>query len=353
MNKLPELTIYKNVDYPLFDWLRIILAMIVVIVHSGMVDSPEIAVLAVHVFFALSGYLIGGILINSDIKNLAHFYFNRATRVWIPYFFAILLIYSIDVAKNGIGLSIAPSIIFDATFTHNLFVSPVIGSDSVLRLPLGGAANHVWSISVEEQFYLLSPLILVLCQGRFRAILWMIITFLAIARETQFGSICLGVAMALYLSSGDRITVPVTARLASIPIIVVSAGLLFAQATPFLVIAPFFAISIVLLCTIPGQRTAAALFFGGISYPVYLNHGIAMRLVDRLAISTGFELNWLEGLVKIGVGLAAGAIAYAVIDRTVMARRQRYFSQKRGRILGGAGYALLATGLLTGLWLRL
>jgi peptidoglycan/LPS O-acetylase OafA/YrhL len=40
--------------------------------------------LAVQIFFALSGWLIGGILLRTDVQDLPRFYFNRATRIWIP-----------------------------------------------------------------------------------------------------------------------------------------------------------------------------------------------------------------------------------------------------------------------------
>jgi peptidoglycan/LPS O-acetylase OafA/YrhL len=53
------------------------------------------------VFFALSGFLIGGILLNSDAKDVPRFYFNRSTRIWIPYAIAIALLLTVTLLKQG------------------------------------------------------------------------------------------------------------------------------------------------------------------------------------------------------------------------------------------------------------
>ena len=71
--------------FPAFDWLRLILAMTVALAHDGLPMDHRAANFAVQVFFALSGWLIGGILFDSDRGKLPRFYFNRATRIWAPY----------------------------------------------------------------------------------------------------------------------------------------------------------------------------------------------------------------------------------------------------------------------------
>ena len=70
-----------TIGYPAFDWLRFFLASIVVLYHFDVIPWHRAGNLAVQVFFALSGWLIGGILVRSDTKHLPRFYFNRATRI--------------------------------------------------------------------------------------------------------------------------------------------------------------------------------------------------------------------------------------------------------------------------------
>ena len=83
-------------SFPLFDWLRFILASVVALSHEGLFVWDRAGNLAVQIFFALSGWLIGGILLRTERTGLPRFYFNRATRIWIPYFGAIARSFSVS-----------------------------------------------------------------------------------------------------------------------------------------------------------------------------------------------------------------------------------------------------------------
>ena len=62
-------------SYPWFDWLRFILASIVVLSHADFQFAPFLTgKLAVSVFFALSGWLIGGILLRTEPYELPRFF---------------------------------------------------------------------------------------------------------------------------------------------------------------------------------------------------------------------------------------------------------------------------------------
>src|SRR4051794_24080006 len=67
----------KTGSFPLFDWLRFILASAVALSHEGILRWQFAGNFAVQVFFALSGWLIGGILLRAEFKRLPHFYYNR------------------------------------------------------------------------------------------------------------------------------------------------------------------------------------------------------------------------------------------------------------------------------------
>lgn len=85
----PEAT--KVNDYAAFEVLRFLLAFTVLLSHKGVLTWENAGNLAVQVFFALSGWLVGSILCRTDRSELSRFYFNRATRIWIPYFFTVYI----------------------------------------------------------------------------------------------------------------------------------------------------------------------------------------------------------------------------------------------------------------------
>jgi len=114
--------------------------------------------LGVRTFFVLSGYLITAILTKEHAKAggiaLRDFYLRRAYRI-VPPAYAFMLV---AIATHWRVLSWA-NIAIALTFTSNYYY----GGHYVL--------GHLWSLSAEEQFYLLWPLILVLF---FRRRLWII-----------------------------------------------------------------------------------------------------------------------------------------------------------------------------------
>ena len=72
--------------FPLFDWLRFLLASVVVLGHAHVITWEPAAMVAVRVFFALSGWLIGGILLRTrlvaiyqDFSSIARHEFGYPT----------------------------------------------------------------------------------------------------------------------------------------------------------------------------------------------------------------------------------------------------------------------------------
>lgn len=114
--------------------------------------------LGVSVFFVISGFLITKLLLKERIErddiNLKRFYFRRALRIF-PAFYAYLLI--LGILWSGGLISEEPQTFLRAgTYSWNYY--------------FGGSAfwflGHTWSLSLEEQFYLLWPACLVLLSPR-------------------------------------------------------------------------------------------------------------------------------------------------------------------------------------------
>ena len=120
-----------------------------------------ISLVSVPFFFVLSGYLICGILIDTREREgyFKIFYSRRILRV-IPLYYLTLLGVALFCVLKGYRLTSGFWIHF--LFMHNLFPNYQAGFSS----PPGSLIVHLWSMGVEEQFYLLWPLVVWFCPNR-------------------------------------------------------------------------------------------------------------------------------------------------------------------------------------------
>jgi peptidoglycan/LPS O-acetylase OafA/YrhL len=116
----------------------------------------EVGWIGVQIFFVLSGFLITGILLNSKTHRFAdyvkRFYWRRALRIFPLYYVYLLGVVGIYFVANTPDnfLQKAP---FLFTYTFNYY--PLFyGYD------YDAFFTHLWSLSVEEQFYLVWPFII-------------------------------------------------------------------------------------------------------------------------------------------------------------------------------------------------
>lgn len=338
---------HKLHSYPLFDWLRFVLASVVVLGHANFQFLPFLnGSLAVSVFFALSGWLIGGILLRTDIAELPRFFFNRATRIWITYGAAIVLLYGVAALREGVDVFWWKYLVMDVTFTHQLFTFFPAAS---LEMPLDGSGNQFWSLSVEEQFYLVTPLLMLFLPHGKTLIFWIVFTLLALSFSTHAGPIALGVCAAILQRDHDLENRPWVRLVALVVVIGCALALSFGKKDLAWLASAFFSIGVVIALAIPGRRSKIALFLGALSFPLYLNHWLGLSLTHGIAKHTGFlemaALPFLSYAVAIGITIPI----YLLVDRNVMAQRAKWYGPKLGRRLGQMAYALVGIGLLLGL----
>lgn len=334
----------KLSSYPLFDWLRFLLASIVVLDHAGM-EFPKAfgGYMAVEVFFALSGWLIGGILLKTNREELPRFFFNRSTRIWIPYALAILLLYGFALVREGFSFFWFKYLLFDITFTHQIFT---VFPAALNEMPLDGSGNQFWSISVEEQFYLIAPLLILFMRSGRSLWLWLIIAAcLLLVRESGFAAIALGVCAAI-AESQYKITASSVIRWSAVATAGATAALMALTSSGFL--GPLLAVAVVLGLARPGRRSHLAQIAGGLSYPLYLNHWIGVFAVNFVT-KRGFPVDFLtfvtaQYVLNIGIALAL----YLAVDRQIQLRRGTWYSDNLGKRLAFTSYALVGTGLIIG-----
>jgi peptidoglycan/LPS O-acetylase OafA/YrhL len=152
---------------PEIDGLRALAILPVLFFHAGFLKGGYIGV---DIFFVISGYLITSLILKDLEKNefsLINFYERRARRI-LPALYLVMLV-SIYPAwelmfpnqLSEFGESLIATNIFASNF---LFWSQIeYFSEASQTKPL----LHTWSLSIEEQFYILFPVLLLICSKYF------------------------------------------------------------------------------------------------------------------------------------------------------------------------------------------
>lgn len=341
---------HKLRDYPVFDWLRILLASAVFWVHAGSVQHLNFAGdLFVQIFFALSGFLIGGIIIRMDRSDLPRFFYNRTIRIWVPFFAAVGLSYLVAYTKEGYSPYFWESLGYDLTFTHNFFIQKT--PEVIAALPLNGTGSHFWSIAVEEQFYLMAPMLIIFVPLAKYWVTWVFIAILATTIGMWYGSVSAGVlAVMLQIRFGNWHIHP----LAGMILIGVGALVSVCWATgtfEYRYLVPILSIVIVLLCARPGLRTRLGIWAGGISFPMYLNHWIGLFVAGALASKVPQIGLLTADIIGFALSIFVAAFAYRLIDHNLYKYRSSLYTPALGYIAMTSAYALMALGLVLGLYI--
>lgn len=150
--------------YPALDGLRGLAILLVLLFHNfGFItDFFFLGQLGVDLFFVLSGFLITDILLGTVHKKnyLKNFYARRILRIFPPYYlFLVLFLLVLPVFSRSIDIHYySVHQVYFWTYLQNwLYVFHDPTPNNIL-LPL-------WSLAVEEQFYLLWPLTILLLRN--------------------------------------------------------------------------------------------------------------------------------------------------------------------------------------------
>jgi len=168
---------------PEIDGLRAIAVVSVILYHAQIIlfgkDFFKGGFIGVDIFFVISGYLISSLILKeleaTGKFSFFHFYERRARRILPALFIVILVslpfawIYLLPINFVDFSKSIFYSLGFSTNFYFH-YSGLVYGSEDSLLKPF----LHTWSLSVEEQFYILFPIILLITYKYFKKYLLII-----------------------------------------------------------------------------------------------------------------------------------------------------------------------------------
>jgi peptidoglycan/LPS O-acetylase OafA/YrhL len=157
----PQKTLY----FPKLDNLRFFAFLLVFIHHAPHFDNISIwrtvsnfGWLGVDLFLCLSAFLFARLLLIEFHKfgnvNIRYFYLRRVLRIWPLYFLFFSMMLIISMLQFGWISNVWIRSIGMITFTENIFTA-VLGYNTIILY-----SAHIWTISYEEQFYLVIPWIL-------------------------------------------------------------------------------------------------------------------------------------------------------------------------------------------------
>jgi peptidoglycan/LPS O-acetylase OafA/YrhL len=360
------------------DLLRAVAILLVVTGHAvlkiakpdGIAGSiagilGDFSYFGVPLFFTLSGYLVGGLLISEfrrrgkiDIKR---FLIRRGLKIY-PAYFALLAYLVIMPALKG---TVPLSTLVDEYWANVFFLQNYVGSNP---------AGYTWSLAVEEHFYLTLPLIL-LAFVRLRLMPWLstlclLAPIAGIAVRTISAAVgdpyihnfpsttaathlCLdGLIVGVGVRAFADFSADSFARLRvwRWPLLIVGIAILAAAALPMPTllgvdlnrILPINTLSATALLVgvlhfrLPGWSSRGIALIGKYSYGIYLWHATIIGFVARTVVSRlpgeGGSLNWV--IAETALTMASvlfGIFMSRLVEVPVLALRDRFFPSRGSR----------------------
>ena len=335
---------------PTLDGYRAIGIFLVAADHFGFAAPGGLALTG---FFALSGFLITWLLRKEQLAtgsiSVRRFYLRRMLRI-LPAYYVYVGLSLMTVAFLGRPLPygmVSSSLLYVANYYNAFNGHPP------------GPFSHLWSLAVEEQFYLLWPVLLVVVSRRgtkaiaaFLAsaigfvLIWRTIVYLNTesvayiynAFDTRFDCLAVGCLLAVCVEHEKfRRAVGLVTRWSWLPLVTLAvlmqlkrAPVLYQYTMGYTVHAILLSVFIVQLVALYKSRLwnwlehPAVKYVGGISYPMYLYH--------QWGIGLGYKAAFLPQLGQYAVGMAAtigvAAASYHFVERPFLRLKKRFESYR-------------------------
>lgn len=299
----------------------------------------DVAYFGVNVFFVLSGFLITTLLIEEHRRtgriSLKDFYVRRTLRIF-PAAYVYIGVVALLAAAGYVGLE-RGDLLHALTYTTNY------------HHERARTLGHLWSLAVEEQFYLLWPLAFVLA-GRARApwvagaiialvpavrvLSWMLFPERRVGINEEFQVVCdalaTGCLLALLVArhglAGLADRVPRWAYAAAVPVALAASALgnwpSFQLPIGMTLVNLSIAVTLLWLVAYPGTwagrmlNSRIAVFIGILSYSLYLWQQLFLDpglMPARFGMTIGLVLTVLAALAS-----------YALVERPLVALRHRF-----------------------------
>ena len=365
---------------PTLDGLRGIAILLVMLQHftqyGGMrpttwVDqlvyrTALVGWVGVDLFFVLSGFLITGILYDAKPGPhfFRHFYIRRALRIFPLYYATLVVVFVVlpVVAPGVVPPELRHTQAWYWSYTVNLLFARD-GWPTVVEL------GHVWSLAVEEQFYLIWPA--VVWWGRWRWLVKLCVACIVGSIAVRMGLVLRDQATAAYVLLPARLDALASGALLALlargpegigalrrwagPVVGGTSAVLLAlfvwqrglhgedplvQLVGYSVLAALFSGVVVLAATAPATSVGGQLltarplvYIGRVSYGLYIIHHLVVFVlqrhvlsVDRMPRVLGTQVlsQVVFSLIAFGVSVLLAALSWHLYERPILQLKQRF-----------------------------
>ena len=338
---------------PQLDGLRGI-AIILVLLHHAGIPYVHGGHIGVDIFFVLSGFLITVLLYQEYVLyegiDLKRFYIRRLLRL-TPALLGLLTIFGAFTlaTKSGAALANTGQSIFLAAFYLSDFAIAFNYSD------LGGL-GHTWSLAIEEHFYLIYPvsLLILLRKGPSTrtgiVVLTVMVVLIAIYRifmwgpapeevarvyygfDTRADGLLVGSILGLIAARGylpkvsRHIAISGTGILACALIFADWDSRLYAYGLPLINISTAIVLSYVMTTGVEWLANKALVWVGIISYGLYLWHNLIFIVIRERVTGSPWAILVLGSLVSL---IVAGTSFY-LLEKPCLRLKKRFATSNRG-----------------------
>jgi peptidoglycan/LPS O-acetylase OafA/YrhL len=304
---------------------------------------------SVRLFFVISGYLITGVLVSARdartklLPMLGNFYARRVLRIFPAYYFVVFWAIALNLSH------IRATALWHLFFATNMLFLTTNGWEPRV-------AVHLWSLGVEEQFYIIWPLIVLLTPRRWLGLVivasiatclaykaWLITTFPDTDDTTLYVTMptfldCLGGGGLLAFSDirgGVSKALTVAIGVAGIVCAPLLTGLLTFP-TEFLqyvfgdTFAVFTFVALVKFASSESIAASAALgniiivYLGRRSYGIYLYHNVIYVALGSLKIPAVGHTGAINFIVCSALSVVAADVSWRFIERPALRLKTQF-----------------------------
>ncbi|WP_018343026.1 acyltransferase family protein [Cytophaga aurantiaca] len=329
----------------------------------------------VDLFFVLSGFLITRILLNtkSGSNYFISFYYKRTLRIFPLYYLYLILIFFIiyPILFNRVSEFEQSKMLLteQSQAWFWLYLSNI--KQVMDGTFFGGGLGHLWSLSIEEQFYILWPCIVYFSSIRsLKMISWTLIAAALLLRIylglsevdpeviyvftlTRMDALIMGALVAVFISEHEEINYHIVKKillglaLSTISLIYVfgpsSGKHLLVYTIGYTLTAMTFSMLILLTQSSntfilrPIFRSSFLVFFGKYSYAIYIFHPLVrqfmLKIVGEPKVIFGLQTFWSIGFIilNISITVVVALISWNLFEKWFLKFKDKIIISNSGK----------------------